>query len=399
MTNRRNALVGLLVIALIIAFGIYVVGGISGRVSNDFPVTVTFARVGQLLRVTGDVKARGVIVGKIAQIKHFPNGTAQVVLALDRGQRLPADVSAAIRGKTLFGEKFVELLDPAKPSGAILKPGARIPEDRTVGPFELEEVLQSLIPVLDAAKPGDLGGALHALAQGVAGNEQIARRTIDNALIALRTVSEHRAELDRLLAGVDTGAATLDRVSPDLVAALQALDEISRSLVAHQDDLRAVLRDAPTWLDIVAQLTEARYKDLVDLSVKGVDVLDLVAEHRFRLPPTVSALKTFTQNWVTNLSAPCRNADGQTLGDADFHPSLAGTTCWQVWITSGEKEKSPGGYGPEGPTPDGATAAIAYRAQLTELLALPFGARPTPLQLMLYKSFLTPRGLLPEEML
>ena len=399
MTNRRNALVGLLVIVLIVAFSVYVVGGLTGRVTNDFPVTVTFARVGQLLRITGDVKARGVIIGKIAKIEHFPNGTAQVVLALDPGQKLPADVSAAIRGKTLFGEKFVELIDPPTPSGAILKAGAQIPENRTVPPFELEEVLQSLIPVLDAAKPGDLGGALHALAQGLAGNEQIARRTIDNALIALRTVSEHRAELDRLLAGMDTGAATLDRVSPDLVAALEALDEISRSLVAHQDDLRGVLRDAPTWLDIVAKLTEARYKDLVDLSVKGADVLDLVAQHRFRLPPTVSALKNFTQDWVTNLSTPCRNAAGQTLGDPDFHPSLAGTTCWQVWITSGEKQKSPGGYGPEGPTPDGAAASIAYRAQLTELLALPFGSRPTPLELMLYRAFLTPRGMLPEEML
>ena len=399
MTNRRNLLVGLLVLAIIVVFGVYVVGGISGRVTNDFPVTVTFARVGQLLRVTGDVKARGVIVGKIAQIKHLSGGAAEVVLALDPGQRIPADASAAIRGKTLFGEKFVELVDPEKPSGAVLKPGAKISENRTVPPFELEEVLQSLIPVLDAAKPGDLGGALHALAQGVAGNEEIARRTIDNALVALKTVSDHRAELDRLLGGMDTGAATLDRVSPDLVAALHALDEISRSLVAHQDDLRAVLRDSPTWLDVVAQLTEERYRDLVDLSVKGVDVLDIVAENRFRLPPTVNALKNFTQDWVTNLSTPCRNATGQTLGDADFHPALAGTTCWQVWITGGEKQKSPGGYGPEGPTPDGASAAVAYRAQLTQLLTLPFGTKPTPLQLMFYRAFLGPRGMLPEEML
>ncbi len=399
MTNKRNLLVGLMVLALIFAFTVYVVGGLSGRVSNSFPVTVTFAKVGQLLRVTGDVKARGVIVGQIAEIKHFSNGTAKVVLALEPGQPIPAGASASIRGKTLFGEKYVELIDPPEPTNEILKAGATIPESRTIPPFELEQVVQSLIPVLDAAEPGDLGGALHALAQGVAGNEEIAGRSIDNALIVLRTLREHRPELDRLLAGIDAGSETLESVSPDLVAALEALDTLARELVENQDVLRSVLRDAPTWLDVAAQLVEERYADLVDVSVKGADILDLVAQHRSRLPFTVEALKNFTQDWVTNLSAPCRNAAGQTLGDPDFHPTLAGSTCWQVFITSGERDKSPGGYGAEGPTPDGATAAVAYRAQLTELLVLPFGARPTPLQLMFYRAFLGPRGLLPEEML
>ena len=399
MINKRNTLVGLGVVAVIIAFSVYVVGGLTGRVSNSFPITVTFDKVGQLLRVTGDVKARGVLVGKIAEVNHFTNGKAQVVLALDPGQRIPANVAAAIRGKTLFGEKVVELIDQPNPTGELLKPGDTIPESRTVPPFELEQVLQSLIPVLDSADPGDLGGSLHALAEGLAGNEETARRTIDNALIALRTLSANRDDLDRLLAGMDQGSDALERASPDLVAALDDLDALARSLVANQSDLRSVLRDAPTWLDVVAQLVEDRYTDLVDLSVKGADVLHLVAQHRFRLPSTVDGLKTFTQNWVTNLSSPCRNANGQTLGDPDFHPELAGSTCWQVWITSGEKEKEPGGYGSEGPQPGPGPAAAAYRAQLTNLMALPFGTRPTELQLLFYRSFLNPRGMLPEEML
>lgn len=397
MTGKRNALIGVLVLVVIAAFSIYVVGGLAGRVSNRFPVTVTFARVGQLLRVTGDVKARGVIIGKIAKIEHFSDGTGRVVLALDPGEKIPAGVSAAIRGKTLFGEKFVELIDPPIPGPEVLKPGAAIPESRTIPPFELEQVLQSLNPVLDAANPGDLGGALHALAEGVAGNEEAARRAIDNSLIALRTLAANRGNLDRLLAGMDEGTDALSRASPDLVAALNDLDSLSRQLVANQGDLRSVLRDTPTWLDVAAQLVEERYKDLVDLSVKGADVLDLVSRHRTRLPFTVSGLKSFTQDWVTNLSTPCENAAGQTL--AQLHPTLAGTTCWQVWITSGERDRMPGGYRAEGPQPSSASAAAAFRAQLTEVLRLPFGSKPTPLQLFLYRSFLTSRGLLPEDML
>ncbi|TMK20227.1 MAG: hypothetical protein E6G68_05010, partial [Actinobacteria bacterium] len=125
-----------------------------------------------------------------------------MTLALDPGLPIPAGVSAIVRGKTLFGEKFVELVDPTHPSGALLKPGTQIPESRTIPPFELEQVLQSLLPVLDATKPGDLGGALHALAQGLAGNEGAARRAIDNSLVVLDAIDNNRGNLDRLLGGL-----------------------------------------------------------------------------------------------------------------------------------------------------------------------------------------------------
>jgi hypothetical protein len=175
---------------------------------------------------------------------------------------------------------------------------------------------------------------------------------------------------------------------------------LNRSLIANQGDLKAVLRDTPRWLDVLAQIVEARYTDLVDLSVKGADILHLVASHRFALPSTVDNLKQFTQNWVTNLSTPCKNAAGQTLGDADFHPTLAGSTCWQVWILSAERERSPGGYdAATRPEPGPAATSAAYRAQLQQMLAMPFGSEPSALQLFFYRSILNSRGLIPGALL
>jgi virulence factor Mce-like protein len=398
MINKRYIAYALAAIAVATAFTIYVVGGLTGRVQSKFPITVTFSRVGQLLRVTGDVKMRGVMIGKIQRIGHLPDGKARVTLALDDGVRIAANVSASVRGKTLFGEKYVELIDPKEPSSSLLRPGDAIPESRTIPAFELEQVLESLVPVLDATEPGDLGGALHALAQGLAGNEEAARRTIDNALVVLRTLGASASDIDRLLGGLPQGTGAFARAAPDFVAGLDDLDTLSRELIANQDDLRAVLHDTPTWLDVVAELVQQRYRDLVDLSVKGADILDVVAAHRTVLPSTVAGLKTFTQNWVTNLSTPCEDAGGMTVGQK--HPSLAGSTCWQIWIVSEEKDKAPGGYDDATrPTPGPSIAAAAYVAQLRQLLALPFGTEPTGLQRLFFAPIRDARGLIPEGLL
>ncbi|MGH2727404.1 MAG: MCE family protein, partial [Actinomycetota bacterium] len=305
MKHRRYALMGFAAIVATVLFGIYVLSGLGGRTGGPFRVTVTFERVGQLLRVSGDVKMRGVLVGQIHEIEKRLDGAARVTLTIDERNRIPAGVAASIRGKTLFGEKYVELIDPPKPTGAALKPGDTIPESRTIPPLEIEQVLDSLQPLLDAVDPGDLGGAIGALAQGLAGQEEQAGRAIDNTLTLLRTLGASREDLDRLAAGFDEGSGALRRATPDFMAALSDLDTLARALVDNADDLRAVLNDAPDWLTVAAQLVEDRYADLVDLSVKGADILDLAASHADELPFAVEALKGFTQSWNTNLSSPC----------------------------------------------------------------------------------------------
>ncbi len=72
MINKRYVLISVVTIALGGLLTSYIVGGLTGRIKNDFPVTITFDHVGQLLRVTGDVKLRGVLIGKIQRIDHLP---------------------------------------------------------------------------------------------------------------------------------------------------------------------------------------------------------------------------------------------------------------------------------------------------------------------------------------
>lgn len=397
MTNRRHVVIGIVTLVATVLFGLYTLNGLGGRTGGPFQVKVTFDRVGQLLRVTGDVKLRGVLVGKIHHIEKHVDGAAAVTLTLDEHYKIPAGVSASIRGKTLFGEKYVELIDPETPTGEYLKPGDEIPQSRTIPPLELEQVLDSLQPVLDATDPGDLGGAIKALAEGLGGNEEAARRAIDNSLVILEAFGASRDDLDRLLAGFDESSEAFKQSTPDFLASLEKLDELARALVENADDLRNLLHAAPDWLDVAAQLVEQRYTDLVDLSVKGADILDLVASHKGDLPAAVENLKNFTQSWNTNLSSPCENASGVSVGEA--HPELVGSTCWQVWALTSEKNRTDGGYGAEGPKPGSAVAAAAYTAQLRQLLGLPFGVQPSGLATLLHSPIRDAHGLIPEALL
>lgn len=402
--RRRNLLLGLAGIVLTVGFVAYVLSSLGGHPGGPFQVKVTFARVGQLLRVSGDVKLRGVQVGQVAKISHEPDGTAIVTLALDPGMQIPENVTATVGAKTLFGEKFVQLVDPEHPNGQLLRNGDAIPENRTKPPFELDQVIAALVPILNAAQPGDLGGALHALAVGLAGQEQDARTAIDKGVTALAVLAAHKGDLDRLLAGMDASTAALNKASPDLVASLASLDKLSKQLVTDSSDVQALLRDAPTVLNKLADLVNNHYQDLVDISVKGADILDIVAAHRSALPSTVAGLKTFTQDWDTNLSVPCANAAGQTVGE--MYPSLEGSTCWQIWQLTAEAEKTPGGYTGNGPMPAPSNAsstdpktAAAFRAQVRQLLALPFGTDPSAVAYFMSAVLSGGNGLIPEQLL
>lgn len=375
--------------------GVRLAGGF-GR--STYTVTAKFQRAGQLLKGNGDVKLRGILVGKISSVEYTKDGGALITMAMFRSQKVPANVTASVRGKTLFGEKFVQLL-VTNPAAEVLHDHDAISEERTVEPFELETVLETGLPVLNAIEPGRLGGAFHALAEGVSGQEEAARRAIDNGLIALRALNSRSGDLDRLLAGFPQSADTFARSAPDLVAALGDLDLFNQTVLSKSFQASGALRDTPTWMNSVAQLMEARFTDLVDLSVKGADVLDVVANRRDKLPFTVQSLKNFTQSWVTNMSVGCVDPSGTTIGQQ--FPSLAGSTCWQIWqLNADGGVKVPGEYDPATrPTPNSSVSAKAFEAQVSQLQKLPFGKKPDDLTLFLFEPLKDQRGLVPESLL
>src|ERR1043165_8464080 len=105
--RRRYQIYG--VIFLVIA-GMFVVLSIAfyrKTFTPIVPVTLETDHVGNQLRTGADVKLRGLIVGEVRGIE--PKGDHAVLdLAMDPDQigKIPANVTARLLPKTLFGERY-----------------------------------------------------------------------------------------------------------------------------------------------------------------------------------------------------------------------------------------------------------------------------------------------------
>src|SRR3954452_19610582 len=76
-------------------------------------VTLDADRIGNQLVVPADVKLNGILVGRVSGVS-VSGDHARMTLQIDKSKlaEIPADVQARILPKTLFGEKFVELVRP-----------------------------------------------------------------------------------------------------------------------------------------------------------------------------------------------------------------------------------------------------------------------------------------------
>ena len=105
--------------------------------------------------------------------------------------KLPANVTAQMLPTTLFGERYVDLVLPARPAAARLVSGSVIGQDRSKDAIEIEEVLNNLLPLLAAAEPQQLSLTLNALAQGLKGNGTELGQTLVQLGSYLRRLRPH----------------------------------------------------------------------------------------------------------------------------------------------------------------------------------------------------------------
>src|SRR3954453_4512250 len=143
-------------------------------------VTVHVARAGLQLLPGSDVKTRGVIVGSVDSITSDGNGaTLRLRLNPAKARELPTNVTVRMLPKTLFGEKYVDLVLPAQPAAAHLTAGAVIAQDQTRSTLEIDQALNDLLPLLRTVPPVELNHTLTALATALSGRGEQLGQTID----------------------------------------------------------------------------------------------------------------------------------------------------------------------------------------------------------------------------
>lgn len=248
--------------------------------STDARVTLLTDRVGNQLQKESDVKVRGVLVGTVRDVRPTADG-AEVELAIDpdRIALVPDNVSARLTPKTLFGERFVDLVIPERPSGRALADGAVIPQDRSSTAIEIERVLDNLLPLLEAIEPHKLAATLGAIDQALAGRGEQLGATLVELQRYVSAFNPSLPDLQANLAELADATATLDRAAPDLLAALANFSGTSQTIVSQRLNLQRLYTSVSTASGDLLQFLAANRDNIIDLADTSRPTLELLAEY------------------------------------------------------------------------------------------------------------------------
>lgn len=295
MTTERNrnmisGAVGLLIVISLVTIGIK---ASFGAFDGGYELRGTFAAAGQGLLSGSDVKIRGVNVGEVSSIRLVDN-RALIRMRIEDDAQVPVTSQAVIRPKTLFGEKFVDILPgDDELSGPYLDDGEEIVD--TLGGFELERVLSDAFPVLEAVNPAELAVILDELATAGRGLGPNINRSIINSATLAQLGASNDAEFRQFTSDFALLAEELDILAPDLVAGARDLNVALPTLNARSDQLDEALTQTARLAGDLADLLEANESFTTNALTNGSRSLQVLFDRRSQIQPLLLGVTRYTR--------------------------------------------------------------------------------------------------------
>jgi phospholipid/cholesterol/gamma-HCH transport system substrate-binding protein len=410
--RRRLAGVAFLVVLALLAW--LSVALYQKTFSSAAMVTLYTSNVGNEMHPGAQVKVRGVQVGEVRQVSANGSG-ARLLLALQPGAlpRLPANVSAMMLPTTLFGERYVELIVPARPSARTLAAGSVIRQNRSADALELDRVLNNLLPMLTAVQPDKLSLTLTAIAQGLSGRGENLGHTLVTLNAYLRNMTPLLPALDediKLLAGL---TRTYTEAAPAILAALNDFAVTGRTIATQRADFASLLANLTTTSDDLRAFLEANSGNVIRLAADSLPTLRILATYAPEFPCTLRRLAQFVPKINKVLGAGTREpglhvhvvvvpSPGKYVPSRDtpVYGDNLGPHCYPVPFRgihlndgvgprTGTKTASSGGSAPAHPAattaslsafgPGGVAGSPAEAELVRELAGLSLGRRPSAL--------------------
>ncbi|WP_216213150.1 MCE family protein [Amycolatopsis aidingensis] len=248
--------------------------------STEVPVTLRADHVGNQLQAQADVKMRGLIVGTVREVDSHGDA-AELELAMDPEliDKVPSNVSARLLPKTLFGERYVSLVEPADPAPTPLSAGDVIGQDRSAASIELERVLNNLLPLLRSVEPAQLASTLNALAQALEGRGEPLGDTLVRVGNYLGELNPQLPEIKDDISAFADVSDTYDAAAGDFLHALSDLTVTSRTVVQQRANLDALYRTLTAATRDVTGFLEQNKETLIRLSASARPTLDVLARY------------------------------------------------------------------------------------------------------------------------
>lgn len=332
--HSGDVMLGAVILAALglLAYMAIAVGGL--KFGNAIHVKAEFKNATGLVK-EGAVMIAGVNVGSVESLS-VRHDKAVVGLRLRSDAQIRQDVKAAIRAKSLLGEKYVELL-PQSEDAPLIKSGTVLTD--TAVPVEVDELLTHLGPVIKDIDPKDLRAIVKSVAVALDGNGPQLADAITSSSAALKRLdgllARNEGRIDGMVTSLDSlsrnadGLLTrnqkqLDRtlaLTPDL---LKRLDRTVADLEPAADSLGKNLPRLVTRLDRLGDQLEpttstlaARGPSLVNKTERTLDQLDPTLK---QLPGTLAKLDRVVgrlETSMTHLEAILDQTKGKEMVEKD----------------------------------------------------------------------------------
>jgi phospholipid/cholesterol/gamma-HCH transport system substrate-binding protein len=212
--------------------------------SHPTMVTIKATDAGLQLAKFGDVRRHGALVGHVRDISN-DGKTAVIKIALEpsSADNIPANSTIDILPTTLFGQKYISIVDPTRPSEKSLSDGDVIPTSRVRTNVELQKILADLFPLLRSIRPADLSSTLYALATALRGRGDKIGETFVKLDSYLTTMNVHLPTLQRDLVLLARVSRSYAMAAPDLVRLLRNATTTAHTLTAKEAQLQSFIGD------------------------------------------------------------------------------------------------------------------------------------------------------------
>ncbi|WP_121251108.1 MCE family protein [Nocardioides ferulae] len=258
-------------------------------------ITLHAEKAGLQLPKNGDVSHHGVLVGRIADISQ-DGEQAVITLALipEAAEQIPENIRAEILPTTLFGQKFVSLVDPQQPSDQPVQDGDVVPADRVETNVELNRVLSNLFPLLRSVNPADLNRTLYALATALSGRGERLGALMEDLGGYTGRLTDRLPTLRedlRLLADV---SGTYEEAAPDLVRTLRNATVTMRTVEDQSSELASFLGDVTGMAQTTGRVLRENEAGLIRLGQLTRPVLRLLDTYAPEYPCLLRGLDVYT---------------------------------------------------------------------------------------------------------
>ena len=278
--RRLQGVAFLAVVALLLGFTIAVYNKSLPWQAAD-KVTLEADRIGNQLVVPADVKLQGILVGRVSGV-HVSGDHAEMTLQIDKSKikEIPADVQARILPKTLFGEKFVELVIPEGDQGNTpLHAGSVIEQDHSKTAIELQTVFNDLVPLLRALKPAELSLALSNLADALHNRGDALGHNLELVNTYFTRFNKDLPNFNHDISGLADLASNYADATPDLMATLRNVTVNAKTMTVKKDQFAQFLIGTQGFAREATKVFGDNAERLITLAKVSKPVLDLYASY------------------------------------------------------------------------------------------------------------------------